>query len=96
MRIILKILAAPFVPALTVLWAVMVFIFSILLAGLKIACGLGVLLAIVFFIGGQTTNGIFFLVLSFLISPVGLPLIADWLIRVTAELKEKLVVFITT
>ena len=95
MRIILKILAAPFVPVLTILWAVSVFLFGILSGILEFACGLGVLLAIALFIIKNTTGGIVFLTLAFLISPAGLPLIAEWLISKIADLNEGLKNFIT-
>ncbi|MFR2023968.1 MAG: CD1845 family protein [Clostridia bacterium] len=38
------------------------------------------LLALVLFIGGQTLGGIVFLVLAFLVSPFGIPAIAEWLV----------------
>ena len=96
MRFILKIVAAPFVLALSVLWAVMAFVFGVASGLLEILCGFGVLLSIVFFCAGMTPNGIFFLVLSFLISPVGLPLIADGLIKIVASMNGALITFITT
>ena len=96
MRIILKIVAAPFVVVLTILWAILVFLFSIMAGLLKIACTLGVLLSIALFIAGQTTGGIVFLTISFLISPVGLPLVAGWLIDKLSDLNYALKYFITT
>ena len=68
--IVLKILAAPFVVALT-------------------------LLALVLFIGGQTLGGVVFLVLAFLVSPFGIPAIADWLMDRLYSLKYSLQDFIT-
>ncbi len=56
--IIFKILAAPFVVVLTLLWAVMVFVFAWCESLLNIASGISGLLAVVLFITGQTTGGI--------------------------------------
>ena len=96
MRIIFKILAAPFVPVLTVLWAVSVFLFGVISGILELVCGLTVLVSIALFVMGQTTGGIVFMIAAFLISPVGLPLIADWLIERLAVLNDNLKFFITT
>ena len=68
--IVLKILAAPFVVALT-------------------------LLALVLFIGGQTLGGVVFLVLAFLVSPFGVPAIAEWLVDRLHSAKFALRDFIT-
>ena len=96
MRIIGKILAAPFVVALTVLWAVLVFVFCWAEQILKFASGISGLLAIILFITGQTTGGIVFAIIAFLISPVGLPAIAEWLINRLSDLNAALRCFITT
>ena len=76
--IVLKILAAPFVVALTLLVAIVL-----------------TLLALVLFIGGQTLGGVVFLVLAFLVSPFGIPAIADWLMDRLYSLKYSLQDFIT-
>jgi hypothetical protein len=94
MRILFKIIAAPFVVILSILWAVLAFVFGALEGLLQYVCGFGVLLSIAFFIGGFTPSGIFCLVFSFLISPVGLPLIADFLIDCVAGLNNALKNFI--
>jgi len=94
MRIIFKIIAAPFVLVLSILWAVLAFVFGVLEGILHYVCGLAVLLSIVFFIGGYTPSGIFCAVCAFLISPVGLPLIADFLIELVAGLNDALKHFI--
>ena len=95
MRIILKILAAPFWAVLSVLWAVLVFVFCTAKVLLQIVSGLGILLALVLFFTGQTTGGIVFGIIAFLISPVGLPLIAEWLIDRLGDAKSALGNFIT-
>jgi hypothetical protein len=95
MRILLKIIAAPFVVALSILWAVLAFVFGVVGGILGYVCGLAALLSIAFFIGGFMPGGIFFAVFAFLISPVGLPLVADFLIELVAGLNDALKNFIT-
>ena len=96
MRIILKILAAPFVVLLTISWAVLVFIFCWAETILEIASGISGLLALVLFITGQTTGGIVFGVIAFLICPLGIPAIAKWLIDKLDDMNDALKDFITT
>ena len=78
--IVLKILAAPFVVVLTVLAAVVSFLFCMATAVFAVACVVLTLLAVALFISGKTLGGIVFLVLAFLISPYGIPAIAEWLV----------------
>jgi hypothetical protein len=94
MRILFKIAAAPFVVVLSILWAVLAFVFGVMEGILQYVCGFAVLLSIAFFIGGFTPSGIFCAVCAFLISPVGLPLIADFLIGLVASLNNALKDFI--
>jgi len=96
MRIILKILAAPFVAVLTVLWAVLTFLFCYAVVVLEIISGIGVLLAVALFIMGQNVGGIVFLITSFLISPLGIPRIAGWLLDKMDDLNDALKDFIMT
>ena len=96
MRILFKIILAPIVAALFVLSLVMTFIFGIAGALLKFVCGFCVILSIVFFIAGFMPNGIFFIILAFLISPVGLPLIADLLTEGIVNLNCAFINFIVT
>jgi len=96
MRIILKILAAPLVVVLTITWAFLVFLFCWAETILNYISGIAGLIALVFFITGQTTGGIVFAVIAFLISPVGLPLVAKWLIDKLDDLNDALKCFITT
>lgn len=96
MRIILKIIAAPFVVVLTVFGAVTTFLFCIAGAVCGVA-SIGItLLAIVAFIAGQTTGGIACLVFAFLVSPFGVPAIAGWLIEKLNNLNFALRDFITS
>ena len=93
--IILKILAAPFVVVLTVLAAVVSFLFCMATAVFVVACVVLTLLAVALFISGQTLGGIVFLVLAFLISPYGIPAIAEWLVDKLHNLNFALRGFIT-
>ena len=95
MRFFLKVLAAPFVIVLTILWALMVFLFCWAAAVLNFVSGIAGLIAIVLFISGQTTAGIVIAVIAFLISPVGIPAIARWLIDKIEDLNDTLKCFIT-
>jgi len=96
MRILLKIIAAPLVVVLTVLWLVLNFLFAIASTFLIIICVIGVMMSIAFFIFKQTTGGIIFLTISYLISPFGLPLAANWLIEKVGELNFALRDFMTS
>lgn len=96
MRIILKIIAAPFVVVLTLLWAALTFLFCWAETLLGIASGIAMLLALVLFVTGQTTGGIVFTVIAFLISPLGIPVIAGWLIDKLDDLNYSLKNFITS
>ena len=53
------------------------------------------LLVLVLFIGGRTLGGVVFLVLAFLFSPFGIPVIAGWLMGRLYSLKYSLQDFIT-
>ena len=87
--IVLKILAAPFVVALTLLVAIVSFLYCVASALCHIGCVVLTLLALVLFIGGQTLGGVVFLV------PFGIPAIADWLMDRLYSLKYSLQDFIT-
>ena len=93
--IVLKILAAPFVVALTLLVAIVSFLYCVASALCHIGCVVLTLLALVLFIGSQTLGGVVFLVLAFLVSPFGIPAIADWLMDRLYSLKYSLQDFIT-
>ena len=93
--IVLKILAAPLVVALTLLVAIVSFLYCVASALCHIGCVVLILLALVLFIGGQTLGGVVFLVLAFLVSPFGIPAIANWLMDGLYSLKYSLQDFIT-
>lgn len=81
MRIIFKILAAPFVLVLTLLVAVLSFLLS-LSAGLLsiLASMLGLLSVLMLFVEKDISTGIAGLLMAFAISPFGLPALAGWLL----------------
>ena len=89
-----KIIAAPFVVILTITVAILTFLFCWAKTFLEIISGLGVLLSIVLFFIGQKVGCCVFLILSFLISPLGIPAIADWLIDKVDDLNYSLRYFI--
>lgn len=95
MRIIFKILAAPFVVVLTVLVAVFTFLFAFSQQVLNIACGIAMLIgtALMIFCRDWVGGGVF-LTIGFLVSPVGLPAIVKWLIDRLNDLKYSLMDFI--
>lgn len=93
--IVLKILAAPLVVALTLLVAIVSFLYCVASALCHIDCVVLTLPALVLFIGGQTLGGAVFLVLAFLVSPYGIPAIADWLVERLYSLNYALRDFIT-
>ena len=80
MRILLKILVAPIVAAL----AIIIWFFAFLLNLSSVVFGiagtlLGICGAIIIFTT-SVTNGIIVLIIAFLVSPFGLPMLAAWLL----------------
>ncbi len=96
MRIVLKILAAPFVLALILAVAILVFLHGIAGAVLDVLCGLVVLLSLfALFIEKDTAYGLQGMIIAFCISPVGLPALAEWLIVKLDDFNYSLKCFIT-
>ena len=93
MRIILKIIAAPFYAVLTVLQFFLTFLLSWATSILCMVSGLFMLLAIGSFIIGQRSDVIPIVILAYIISPLGLPLIAGWLLIKFGDLNESLQYF---
>ncbi len=96
MRIFFKILAAPFVIILTPTVALLTFLFCYAETLLNILSGVGVLLGALALFTGQTVNGCVLLFLAFLISPLGIPAIAGWLVGRLAALNYALKDYITS
>ena len=95
MRKILKIIVAPFVLVLILAVAVISFLSCIAGACCGLACAVFVLLAICGFFAGLETGCIAMLVLAFLVSPFGVPAIAEWLVDKLHSAKFALRNFIT-
>ena len=93
-RIILKIIAVPIVVVLSVLWAALVFLFAWTKTIMGIVSGILMIAAIVMFITGETTLGIISAIIAFLLSPVGIPLIAGWIIKKISDLNGAIKDFI--
>ena len=79
MRLILKLLAAPFALALTIAAALFAFVLSVSGMIFGLVSGLAFLIAVVLLFTGQTAGGIAFMAVALLISPAGLPALAGWL-----------------
>ena len=91
MRIILKILATPFVLLLSLVLGVLTLLHTLTTGVLSIlsliaaACGLFACT-----IGGDQASGIRVLIVAALISPFGLPALSEWLILKLGDLKYAL------
>ena len=81
--------------ALSLLAAMVTFLFCVASAVCELGCIVLTLLSLILFIGGQTVGGIVFLVLAFLVSPFGVPVIAEWLVDKLHSVKFALRDFIT-
>ncbi len=96
MKILLKIIAIPFIIVLSVLVAFLYFIFCI---SEWICTAAAILLAVLgvltFITGGSTFNGVVLLVLGFLISPFGIRAVIEWFIDKLADLNYSLKDFVT-
>ena len=93
--IVLKILAAPIMVIAMLLAALINFLFCVAAVFCNIACVILVVLSVLMFISGTTTHGIVFLTLAFLLSPYGIPAIAEWLVDKLHNLNFALRGFIT-
>ena len=80
-RLILRMLLAPIVLLLTAVTFLLALLLAISTRALAVISSLGVTLSLLLFVTGDYRNGGIFLLLAWLISPIGLPLIAEWLWR---------------
>ncbi|MCB8818772.1 CD1845 family protein [Desulfosporosinus shakirovi] len=91
MKILLKIIAIPFIIVLSITVAFLYFIFCVSeWIGAIAAALLSALGALTFITGGSTFNGVVLLVLGFLISPLGLRAVIEWFIDRLADLNYTL------
>jgi hypothetical protein len=94
MRLVLRILAAPLVLALVVIIAVCTFVISVSSFLLGIASVIALLLAVAMFILSSPALACAWLVIAFLLSPVGLPKLAEWLVDRVADVSGALSGFV--
>ena len=80
-RLILRMLLAPIILLLTAVTFLLALLLALSTRVLAIISSLGVTLSLLLFVTGDYKNGGIFLLLAWLISPIGLPLIAEWLWR---------------
>ena len=76
MRLILKLLAAPFALAFSIAAALFSVLLSVSDRIFGIASGLAFLASVLLLVVGQTAGGIAFLGVTFLVSPFGIPALA--------------------
>lgn len=97
MRLIFKIFALPFLLVLSLLAAVLMFLYDVAGWFLSLASGILPVIAVgLFVLQHQPVGGVAFLVLAFLLSPYGLPAVAEFLIGLLDELNYSLRRFITS
>jgi hypothetical protein len=94
MRFILKLIAAPFALALTILTAFFSFVLSVSSVFLGIASTLIFIAAAILFFSGERVGAAAFLGIAFLVSPFGLPRVAEWLVEKLDSLSGALKDFI--
>lgn len=87
LRIPVKIMLAPVAFGLTIMLVPLALLLALSTRVLAILSSIGVLLAILLFLSGDHHNGGIFLLLAFLISPYGLPMIAEWLWKRVADVR---------
>jgi len=80
MRLILKLFAAPFALALTLIVALCSFILFVSDKVLGAVSGIAFVVSAALFVTGQTAGGIGWAAAAFLISPFGLPALAEWIV----------------
>ena len=97
MSLIFKIFALPFLLVLSLLAAVLMFLYDVAGWFLSLASGILAVIAVgLFVLQHQPVGGVAFLVLAFLLSPYGLPAVAEFLIGLLDELNYSLRRFITS
>lgn len=80
-RTLSRIVLMPIVLLLTAIHFLLALLLVLSTRVLAIISSLGVTLSLLLFVTGDYRNGGIFLLLAWLISPIGLPLIAEWLWR---------------
>jgi hypothetical protein len=80
MKVILKILAAPFALICTLLAMMLAFVHSMSKIIFGIASGLVFICSVILLVTGETGGGLAFMAVAFLVSPYGLYALAGWLV----------------
>ena len=80
-RLTLRMLLAPVILLLTAVTFLLALLLALSTRVLAIMSSVNVTLSLLLFVTGDYKNGGIFLLLAWLISPIGLPLIAEWLWR---------------
>ena len=83
----IRIMLAPVALAMTILLGPLALLLARSTRVLALISTIGVLLALLLFVTGDHHNGGIFLLLAFLISPYGLPMIAEWLWKRLADVR---------
>ena len=86
-RVLLRIVMAPAALIMTMCLVPLALLLALSTRVLAIISTIGVLLALLLFVTGDHHNGSIFLLLAFLISPYGLPMIAEWLWKRLADVR---------
>jgi len=81
LRLVLKLLAAPFALALTIATALFSFALSVSDRIFGFVSGLVFIASVLLLVMGQTTGGIAFMGVAFLVSPFGLPALAGLIVK---------------
>jgi hypothetical protein len=81
MRLVLKLLAAPFALAFSIAAALFSFVLSVSDRIFSVVSGLVFFAAVLLLIVGQTTGGIAFMAVAFAVSPFGVPALAGLLVK---------------
>ena len=83
----LRILLAPVALLMTAFLVPLALLLALSTRVLAMISTIGVLLSLLLFVSGDDHNGGIFLLLAFLISPYGLPMIAEWLWKRLADVR---------
>lgn len=87
MRILLRILIFPMALLMTLLLIPLALLLALSTRVLALLSSIGVTLALLLFLSGNTRNGAIFLLLAWLVSPYGVPLVAEWLWKRLADVR---------
>ena len=94
MRFILRIIVAPIALGFSILTAFLLFVVSMSAAILSLVSGLVFLGALVLLFTKELLGGGLFLFIAFLISPAGLPALAEWLVLMLNDLSSAMREFV--